>query len=271
MIDQYIEYVRLTEDNFTDIICCPGGLEVKDKEFRGELYKTIEWRKEMLKRGMRGFVAYKDGTARGFIEYMPAEVAPFPIEAPGSAVLMCYHYAAEKEEEHLPIEVEMIERVLDDTRNSYDGLVTLGWENPVHFPIDLLEEIGFETVEQDEYISLMWYDFGKGGTEPKMLCSDYTPKDLSNRGKISVELGYSSRCPYSIHNRATMDEVISELDTDNIDYIIHRIDTKEEAIRWAISSWNWDWLFINGKEVPGYKMRKEELKEKILKVHGCLD
>ncbi len=74
----------LTEDNVNDIICCPGGREIKGKNLEGRIERTIAWRMKMIKLGMSGFVSYQDGLARGSIEYMPAETAPFPIQAPGA-------------------------------------------------------------------------------------------------------------------------------------------------------------------------------------------
>ena len=133
----------LTEENVAQINCCPGGLEVQGKGLKGDLRRTITWRRDMLRQGMTGIVSYHDGVPRGFAEYMPAETAPFPIEAPGAVVLMCYHWepiAKEDQEEHLAQEKRLVKLVETEARESFTGLATLGWDNPVHFPIQMLEE-----------------------------------------------------------------------------------------------------------------------------------
>ncbi len=47
--------------NVEDIVCCPGDLEVRVKDFRGDLEGTVSWRKQMPVLGMKGFVSYRDG------------------------------------------------------------------------------------------------------------------------------------------------------------------------------------------------------------------
>lgn len=263
-----LQYLRLTEENIIETNCCPDGLEVKGKDFKGEMSDTLGWHKKMLDQGMTGFISYRDGIARGFIEYMPADVAPFPIEASGSAVLMCYHYAPPEEDKqgaHLAEERNLIDLVIEDADDRFDGIAALGWDNSVHFPIDMLEDLGFIEVEGDDNISLMWHPFEKGVKEPQMVSSDFVPTDLSSEGKLAVELGYSNRCPYSINNKVRLETLISDLGRgDKIRLKIHRIDTKEEAIRWSVSPWDWEWLFVNGEKIRLFEMDDDELKRSLI-------
>ncbi|MEF8834602.1 MAG: hypothetical protein V5A76_00425 [Candidatus Thermoplasmatota archaeon] len=91
---------------------------------------------------MEGYIVYKDGVSRGFLEYMPAEDAPYPIEASGTAVMMCFHWSliddAEKSVHHKN-EKKLIELLIDETKNRFSGLCVLAWDNPFHFPIDMFE------------------------------------------------------------------------------------------------------------------------------------
>lgn len=260
-----IQYIRLTEENIIETNCCPEGLEVRGRNFKGDMKETLEWHKKMLEHGMTGFVSYRNGVARGFIEYMPAEVAPYPIEAPGSAVLMCYHYAPageDDEDKHLEEEKNLIELVLDDAKARFDGIAALGWEHEVHFPIDMLKDIGFIELKSEDHISLMWFPFDNGVKKPSLKSYDYEPTDLSVEGKLAVEMGYSNRCPYSLNHKVRLENLIDDLGyEDKIQLEMHQIDTKEQAERWSLSPWNWEWLFVNGEEVPIYEMDYEELKQ----------
>jgi hypothetical protein len=265
-----IEDRRLTEENIGDIVCCPGGLEVKDQPLKGELDRTVTWRKEMFKLGMEGFISYHDGIPRGFIEYMPAEVAPFPFEAPGAAVLMCYHWCVVNEgdeDEHLGVEKRLIQLVIDAAKGNYTGLVTFGWDNPSHFPIGFLKGLGFEEVEKTGFLSLMWLSFDTSAPKPKIPPSRFAPQDLSSEGLLVIEAAQSNRCSYTIHNNVRLEKVVEELPEgvkSHVRYFTRRIDTHEEAIKHAVSPWDWGWCYFNGQDVPIFKLPSEKIRERIL-------
>ncbi len=228
---------RLTEENVGELICCPGGLELEGKAFHGDLSAVVAWRREMLKHGMEGVVSYQDGISRGFVEYMPAEAAPFPIEAPGAAVLMCYHWVPAvqgDEADHLGQERRLIEKVIAEATGRFSGLATLGWDHPVHFPIPLLQELGFEVVERTDYVALMWRPFAEGTARPTLAPASFAPQDLSSQGLLAIESAWSSRCPYSIHNATKLEQALAGLAeeaTERIRHLPHRVDTHDEAVR----------------------------------------
>ncbi len=268
---------KLTQSTLGDIVCCPGGLETKGQKINGEIEQALTWREEMLKLGMNGFVSYQDGVPRGFIEYMPAETAPFPIEASGSAVLMCYYWVLKDkgdEKEHLAQEKRLIQLVIEEAEDRFSGIATLGWNHPTHFPIRLLEELGFQQLARYDYIVLMWLPLKKKVPRPKMAPLRFKPQDLSSKGLLAVELAWSSRCPYSIHHAFSLEQTIDEIPCKaRIRTFLHRIDTRNEAIRWSISPWDWAWLFLNGGKVPIHEFPEpDELKrlieEKISKLQA---
>jgi hypothetical protein len=264
-----VEDRLLTEENVADTNCCPGGLEVQGKMLTGDITRTLMWRQEMLKQGMKGVVSYHNGVARGFAEYMPAERAPFPIEAPGGGVLMCYHWeplGKGDQKEHLDQEKRLINLVVAEVRESFTGLATLGWDNAVHFPVVLLEELGFQQLERCGDIALMWLQLKEGAPQPQLAPTTLVPQDLSSQGLLAIESAWSSRCPYSIHNAAKLEQVIARLSEDNRTRIRHfsrSIDTHEDAVRWTIVPWNWEWAFVNGEEVLISHLGSDELERLI--------
>ncbi|MBS3781462.1 MAG: hypothetical protein KGY66_02905 [Candidatus Thermoplasmatota archaeon] len=258
------ELKRLSSKNIEDIICCPGGLEVQEKEFLGDLSRTISWREMMVEIGLEGFIFYNEGTPRGFIEYMPAETAPYPIEAPSFAVIMCFHWATldkEDEEEHHREENEMLNILIKETKHEFKGLAVLAWDHPVHFPVDMFKELGFDVIEKQDYLSLMYLAFDRPSKKPSLLGPNFESRDLSDQGKVAVDVGFSHRCPYSIHHQQKVKRAVKELDTDDIELKIHEIDTREEAVNYSISPWNWDWVFANGEKVPVHRLEIEEIKD----------
>jgi hypothetical protein len=265
-----IEDRQLTEATLPDINCCPEGLEVKGSKLKGDLTRALTWRQHMLTLGLQGFVSYKEGQARGFVEYMPAEVAPLPIEAPGGAVLMCYHWQPlnkDDEREHHAEERRLIERVIDEVNGRFSGLATLGWDNPVHFPISFLRELGFQEVQTSGEIRLMWRRFREDAQPARILSDQFTPQDLSAQGLLAIDAAWSSRCPYAIHNGARLDAVVLGLPEEvkpRVRFRSFRLDTREDVVTYCFSPWNWEWTYLNGEELPLFSLSSDELRERIL-------
>ncbi len=258
------ELERIDSKNVGEVICCPGGLEVQHKDFRCDISPVLKWRKEMLGSGMEGFILHREGEPTGFIEYMPVENAPYPIEGENLGVIMCFHCAS-KDDEHHTVEKGLLRAALEEMKNKYEGATALAWDHQIHFPIKMFEDVGFSEVSSQDYISLMWIPFDSTGKKPELLGPNFEPEDLSEEGELAVELGYSNRCPYSINDHEKMKDAVRELEDDRIVFRPHRIDTKEEAVEFSKHAWNWNWLFLNGEEIEHMRKSKEELKE-ILKI-----
>ncbi len=258
----------LTRDNVHDIVCCPGGLEIRGKNLTGEIQHTITWRMEMLERGMAGFVSYQEGVARGFIEYMPAETAPLPVEAPGAAAILCYHWVPEKEDEreHLAEEERLLRLAVEAAQRRFSGVVTLGWDHPTHFPIELLRALGFREVERHDYLALMWLPFRADARPPELAPPNFQPRDLAREGLLALEVGFSHRCPYSIHHAARVERVLAELPAParaKVQAAFHVIDSRADGLRFCRHPWDWMWVFLNGRAVEYWKTTSEDLKRTI--------
>lgn len=261
-----VHYKPLTVERLSDVACCPGGAEVEGKKFRGDITETAEWRRRMIGLGMRGVVAYDEDGPRGFAEYMPAEVAPVPIDAPGAAVLMCYHWSGTGAEdpEHLAMEQELIGRVIEEARPRFTGLVTQGWDVPTHFPIPFLEELGFHETVRHDPIALMWLPYRTDVREPALAPPAYAPRDLSDEGLLAIDAAFSARCPYSISFEVHLKETVSaHPHKDRIRMVLFRIDTREDAFAHAVAPFDWDWAFFNGEAVGLFEYLGGKLAEEI--------
>ncbi len=264
-----IQDIRLTDQNVQDVICCPGGKELEGKSLTGDIQKTISWRLDMIEEGMTGFVSYKVDEPFGFIEYIPAESAPFPVHAPDDVFLMCYHWVGDGE--HLEEERRLISLVIEDVMDRYSGMSAFAWDHSTHFSRSILKTFGFEVVEELKNGSLMWLPFEDDSRGPELLSQTYEPKDLSSEGKLIIEQGYSNRCPYSIHHQNRVSELVNDIDDERIIYDPHVIDYREDALKYTIEPLNWEWLYLNGKEVKHFFMSTEELREEIMALLEKLD
>jgi len=257
-----VVYRPLDEETVSDLACCPGGLELAGKGFCGDLSQVAEWHRRMLRLGMRGVVAERAGQSTGFAEYMPSESAPFPIEAPGAAVLLCFHWAGTQPDdpEHLTEERRMVEAVIEEARPGFAGLATLGWNHPTHYPIQLLEDLGFQEIVREEPIALMWLPFRGSIPEPRLAPPRFRPRDLSRRRILAVDVAFSARCPYSVHAVERLKTLVAaHPDHARISLREHRIDTRQDAFRLAVSPWDWTWTYLNGEAVSLLVVSREEV------------
>ncbi|MCX6093757.1 MAG: hypothetical protein NTY63_02890 [Candidatus Bipolaricaulota bacterium] len=261
-----VEYRPLREGNLSDLVCCPGGLELAGKSFAGRLELVADWHRDRLREGMRGRVAYAEGVPRGFVEYAATEIAPFPIEAPGACVLLCFHWAGTEPEDsqHLVEERRMIEAAIADARPAFIGMAALGWNHPTHYPITLLRELGFREIIRDEPIALLWLPFRAGSATPTLARPQFRPRNLRSRGLLAVDQAWSARCPYSIHFAERMRSVVdAHPDRRQIDLRQYRIDTRDETFRLAASPWDWGWTYLNGEEISLFQYGADKLREEI--------
>ncbi|MEF8874830.1 MAG: hypothetical protein V5A88_09225 [Candidatus Thermoplasmatota archaeon] len=259
--------VPLDESNMNEIICCPGGAEVVRNELKGPLEKTFYWREEMIEKGMKGFVQYENGEATGFVEYMPVGKAPLPIFATRAATLMCFHWVRPSmtKQEHLNSERKLVEKAIEATSDNFTGLAALAWDHPSHFPLDMIKDMGFQVIEKDGYISLVWYPH-EDVEVPELVKPSFQPRDLSDENLLAIDQAFSNRCPFSIHNSRKFKRRIEEIDDLRIQHEIHAIDTREDVLRYSISPWEWEWLFLNGKKVENiFRLKKDELVKSINK------
>ncbi len=263
-----LSYRALTKNTLADVVCLPGKLELAGKELSGDIHQVAIWREQMLDHGLQGVLAYYGETPRGFAEYLPVEAAPTPIMAHGAAVLMCYHWAGTNAEdpEHLAQEKRLLRAALRAAqRAGFSGTAALGWDLPTHFPISLLEEMGFRALACEKYVALMWKPFQKGVPEPILAPVTYEPVDLSAQGLLAVEAAYSTRCPYSIHHTSRLEKVLEEHPhRERIRYTARRIDTREQALAVRASPCDWWWVRFNGTEID-FSLSREQLDAEITK------
>jgi hypothetical protein len=256
----------LDDTTLSDVVCCPGGLELAGKSFLGDLDGVMRWHQERLAEGMFGFVDYADGRPRGFVELMPAETAPFPIEADGACVLLCFHWAGTEPEDphHLEQEGRLIETAIAEARKTFSGMATLGWNHPTHYPIALLTRLGFREIVRQEPIALLWLPFRADAVPPRLAPVAFSPRDLRGAGLLAIDSAWSARCPYSVSFAARLRLAVeNQPDGDRISFEQHAIDTRDDAFRLAASPWDWGWTYLNGELINPFALPGDSLAAEI--------
>jgi hypothetical protein len=133
----------------------------------------------------------------------------------------------------------MIAAVLDQTSGAFAGLAALGGDHPTHFPIAGLDGLGFREVAREEHTALMWYPLGDRVCSPTFARTSHRPQDLSAEGRLAIEVGFSARCPYSVHHAALLERATTDHPAgDRIRWTSYRIDTQDDARTYRVSPWD---------------------------------
>lgn len=154
-------------------------------EFAAANAKREQWLDEMFRQGLRGWVAYQDGVPAGYVEYLPVEVAPFPVVGQNSRFLTCLWVLPKFK--HLGIGGSLLAACLGD---SPQGVVTYAYRSE-HKPVDFFLRFGFREVEQFDGASLLTY----GNPQVELQHTYYQAHESND--KVAVDVLYNPECPWS--------------------------------------------------------------------------
>lgn len=184
-------YITLTKDNIdTQHICCAFS----DKKCK----ESYELKKAWLKKEFdNGFVFRRlDERAKVFIEYVPAEKAWMPVDAPGYLMLGCFWVAGQyKGQGHAKA---LLQSVIDDAKlQGKNGIVTVAGTKKFHYMSDTkwLLQHGFVTVEKlPDGFSLLALKIKPDTPVPAF-------KECVKGGECPEKNGlvvyYTNRCPFT--------------------------------------------------------------------------
>ncbi len=194
------EFITLTKENIgKEHICCAFS----DKKCA----KSYEAKKAWLRKEFdNGYVFRRlNERAKVFIEYVPAEKAWIPVDAPNYLMINCFWVSGQYKGKGYA--KALLQSAIDDvTAQGKDGLVTVVGTNKFHFMSDtkwLLRQ-GFETAEKLPYgFSLLVKKMNPKEKKPSFKESVKTGTCPEKNGLVAY---YSNRCPFTefhIHTSLT--------------------------------------------------------------------
>lgn len=214
-------YITLTKENINkEHICCAFS----DKNCS----EGYEMKKAWLKQEFdNGYVFRRlDARAKVFIEYVPAEKAWIPVDAPNYLMINCFWVSGQyKGNGHGKA---LLQSAIDDAKaQGKNGLVTVVGTKKFHFMGDpkwLLRQ-GFETVEKlANGFSLLALKINPAAPNP-------TFKECVRSGECEHQTGlvvyYTNRCPFTDYYVNGSLLVLAQ--EHNITLEIIKIDTIEQA------------------------------------------
>lgn len=185
------KYITISKENIdAEHICCAFS----DKKCK----ESYELKKEWLKKELdNGYVFRRlDERAKVFIEYVPAEKAWVPVNAPNYLMIGCFWVSGKyKGKGHAKALLKM---AIDDAKSQgKSGLVTVVGTKKFHFMSDtkwLLEQ-GFTTVEKlSNGFSLLALKFHKETPNPLFMENVRSGECEDKKGLVVY---YTNRCPFT--------------------------------------------------------------------------
>ncbi|HII84167.1 MAG TPA: GNAT family N-acetyltransferase [Methanobacterium subterraneum] len=192
MVEKEQEIITLNEDNIdSEHICCAIGNDKKNQK-RASVKKA--WLKDRFPEGH----TFKKFDVRGkvFIEYVPAEYAWFPIEAPGYNFIQCLwasgRYKGKGYGSRLMGECEK-----DSRNHAKKGLVVVTGRKKLPFTVDkkFYLKKGFEVCDEaPPYFEMLVKKFSEDAPTPKFT---EKAKKAEIPGKEGLTFFYTDMCPFN--------------------------------------------------------------------------
>lgn len=215
------KYITLDPDNIDKEHICCGFSDKKCQE--GYALKK-EWLKKEF---ANGYVFRRlDARAKVFIEYVPAEMAWVPVDAPGYLMLNCLWVSGQYKGKGYG--KALLQSAIDDAKSQgKKGLVTVAGTKKFHFMSDakwLLKQ-GFEVVEKlPGGFALLALKFDVASPSPSF-------KECVRSGECEEKNGivvyYTHRCPFTdYYVNASLGLLAQERD---IPLTVIKIETREQA------------------------------------------
>lgn len=214
-------YITLTKENIdAEHICCAFS----DKKCK----ESYELKKAWLKKELdNGYVFRRlDERAKVFIEYVPAEKAWIPVDAPHYLIINCFWVSGQyKGKGHAKA---LLQSAIDDAKEQgKHGLVTVVGTKKFHFMSDtqwLLRQ-GFKTVENlPNGFSLLVLKIDAAALDPSFKESVKSGECADKNGLVVY---YTNRCPFTEYY--VRNSLISAADAKKLPLKIIKLETMEQA------------------------------------------
>ena len=244
-----MDYILITKDNIDkEHICCAMSNKQADKK--------KEWLKERLEEGLVFYRSVERGKC--FIEYIDAEKAWNPIEAPNYTFINCLWIAGLMKGHGYSN--DLLDYCINDSKNrGKKGICIISSKKKKGFLSDpkFLEHKGFKIVDETPTgFTLMYLPFFSDTLAPKFKDN----AKHSSTDEKGVVIYYTYQCPFTYYWVPREVEVLKE---HNIDVKTVFIDNALKAQNMPVPITNYG-LFIDGK----YITHEIQSEKKILSLLG---
>ncbi|MBK9357878.1 MAG: YoaP domain-containing protein [Bacteroidales bacterium] len=227
-------FIELSTTNLaTEHICCA----ISDKREESGLSQKKAWLNERLSEGLT--FRKLDQRGKVFIEYLPAEKAWAPVDAPGYLYINCLWVSGSFKGKGYG--KELISSCIADAGDC-SGIVALSSAKKRPFLSDgkFLKQAGFTICDEaNPYFELLVFKTNPSAPDPQFLNQAKNP--IVNFGP-GLDLFYTAQCPFAPDYAGIAANLASE---KGLNIRIHHIDTREKAVQHT-AAWSTYSLFKDG-------------------------
>ncbi|MGZ7440912.1 GNAT family N-acetyltransferase [Paenibacillus sp. TH7-28] len=233
-----MEYLQITKQNIDgQHICCALGA----KQYEAAVNEKKSWLKERMDEGL---VFYRlDDRAKVFIEYLPADQAWAPVDAPNYMFINCLWVSGRhKGQGHAG---RLLERCKEDAAaRGMDGIVHIVGNKKLPYLSDkaFFQHMGFKAADEAQpYFQLMALTWSKSAAAP-------TFKPHGKQASVpekGISIYYTAQCPFAV---GMLEELQSAARFKGVPFRACRITSKEQAQQ-APAVWTTFALYYDGKFV----------------------
>lgn len=230
-----MQYIQITKNNIAnEHICCALGA----KQYEHAVLEKKNWLSERMEDGL--VFLRLDERAKVFIEYMPAEKAWVPVEAPNYMYINCLWISGRyKECGHGK---QLLAKCIEDAKTlGMDGIVHIVGQKKLPYLSDkrYFEHMGFHIVDEaDPYFELAVLKWNDQAVTPAFKSSEKTTIDF----KEGISIFYTAQCPYAV---GIVEQLRAIAEERSVAFYAHRLKSREEAQQ-AAAVWTTFSMYYKG-------------------------
>ena len=261
-----MKIVDITPETDSHYFCCLEEWSDEIKE-AGDYKKT--WYERMKTRGLKvKYALDENGVIGGMIQYLPIEHSMY--QGNNLYVVLCIwvhgHKQGRGNYRKRGMGTALLKAAEDDARElgAY-GMVTWGVSIPVFMRASWFRKQGYEVVEKNGIMRLLWKPFKDGAIPPKFTKRIKKPEKGSEKVNVTIfRNGWCQNMNIACeHARKAAMEFPGKTNLQ----VIETID-KETEKEWGVS----DGLFVDGKEIgigpaPSYRKIHKIIQKRVRQLH----
>ncbi|MFH1452628.1 MAG: GNAT family N-acetyltransferase [Armatimonadota bacterium] len=248
-----MKIIDLTKKNIDSIPrACGSLLPSREREAAREVKK--EWVRSLLSKGFKMKLAVDDdGYFMGMIEYLPIDVSLQRVTGKNIAYIDCIWVLNQHQKKG--VGRALMEAAFSDTKK-FDGVATWATDQVI-MNKGFFEAFGFEVVDSDKTVHVMFKKNKKDAEPPKLLKSKF--KFEPDKGVLNVDLFYNPWCPYSFGVAQKAKKMVLD-SKERVRIKEHYLSSKEIIEKYGLSVG----VFLNGKDFTVDFLMSKSLEEVLI-------
>lgn len=245
-----LAYLQLTKNNLDrEHLCCALGA----KQYEQAVHEKKRW---LLERMDEGLVFYRlNERAKVFIEYLPAEVAWVPIQAPNYMYINCLWVSGRYKDSGYA--KDLLNKCKEDAiARGMDGLVHIVGAKKLPYLSDkrFFEHMGFSIVDEAEpYFQLAALPLNDRPSYPSF---SHQVKQAANMEK-GIVIYYTAQCPFAVGVLDDLQKVAERYEVNFHTYrLTNRVEAQQAPTVWTTFGLFYDGTFITHEIMSASKFEK---------------